>query len=275
MSYDLFGTTLDDLEHASLILLDRVIETYKPAKVWALFSGGCDSVASSLLASKHPAFSGVLHLDTETGVPETRQYVERVSNERGWSLVIEPPRTASYDALIEHFGFPGRGKHGAAYAHLKDRALSRMTARKRAGKGVLLVAGARTGESDRRMSNSKFFTEQLEKNRIWLNPILHWTKDACKDYAARYGVEPSIVSKKLGMSGECLCGCFARPGEVHLLDAHFPHVSEQIRWRERKAEVLGVWPHWGIQPPKSLDKWPNSPEIDQFMCTDCLAKRVA
>lgn len=133
VAYDLFGTTLDDLEAQWLMLLDRTIETYKPAKVWALYSGGTDSTAAALLASKHPAFSGLLHLKTGTGVPETLAYVEHTANRQGWDLIIQPPGTTSYEALVTNMGFPGRPYHGAAYNALKDRGLKRVTAKKRAG----------------------------------------------------------------------------------------------------------------------------------------------
>lgn len=269
--YDLFGTALEDLERASLALLDRAISHYRPAKVWALFSGGTDSTASALLASKHPAFSGALHLVTGTGVPETLAHVQRICSARGWDLLAEPPRTTSYEALVTSMGFPGRPKHGAAYAALKDRALKRVTAKKRAGSTVLLIAGARTQESRRRMANARLLTEKPGDNRVWINPILHWPKEACRDYAARHGVAESPVSRAMGMSGECMCGAFAAPGERDLLRLHYPAHEEWISWLERKVEAAGRWPHWGVQAPKGLDRWPHAPEFDFVapMCTDC------
>lgn len=270
MSYDLFGTTLEDMEKASLVLLDRAIETYKPSRVWALFSGGTDSTASALLASKHPAFSGALHLDTETGIPETQAHVRAACNEHGWNLIIEPPKTTGYERLVMQFGFPGRGQHNVAYAHLKDRALKRVTAQKRTGGNVLLIAGARTGESARRMSNAKLLTES--GHRTWINPILHWSKEATKDYAKIHGVPENPVSKMLGMSGECLCGCYARPGERDLLRACYPGWDEWCFWMETKAQAAGKWAHWGIQAPARFQKWPNSPQIEEFLCTDCVRR---
>jgi 3'-phosphoadenosine 5'-phosphosulfate sulfotransferase (PAPS reductase)/FAD synthetase len=272
VSYDLFETTLDDLERASLLLLDRTIGHYKPSKVWALFSGGTDSTASTLLASHHPAFSGVLHLDTETGVPETRTHVEGVANLRSWDLVVEPPRTTGYERLVRQFGFPGRGQHHVAYAHLKDRALKRLTTKKRAGGDVLLVAGARTAESVRRMSNAKLVTES--GHRTWLNPILHWPKEATTDYARKHAVPPNPVSEALGMSGECLCGCYARPGERALLRRYYPAWEEWCAWLESEVEGAGKWAHWGVQAPKRLQMWPEMPEFEQLLCTDC-ARRAA
>lgn len=276
MSYDLFGTTLDDLERASLTLLDRAIETYRPARVWALFSGGTDSTAAALLASKHPAFSGILHLDTETGIPETRQHVERVANMKNWALTAEPPRTTSYTRLVTDMGFPGRPYHSAAYNVLKDRALNRLCAKKRNGnRKVLLVSGARSGESRRRMGTAKILTERPGDNRIWLNPILHWPKDATKDYAKLHGVPESPVSKKLGMSGECCCGAYAVPGERARIRLHYPEHEEWISWLERKVAEVGEWPHWGIQAPKKQAKWENMPALDEEpLCTDC-ARRAA
>jgi 3'-phosphoadenosine 5'-phosphosulfate sulfotransferase (PAPS reductase)/FAD synthetase len=274
MTYDLFGATLDDLERASLTLLDRAISYYRPAKVWALFSGGTDSTASALLASKHPAFSGVLHLDTETGIPQTRHHVEAVAEAQGWELTVEPPRTTSYEELVMAMGFPGRPHHGAAYNALKDRALSRLCAKKRnGGRPVLLVSGARSGESRRRMGTAKLIMES--KNRIWLNAILHWPKQAAKDYAARHGIPESPVSKVLGMSGECCCGAYAAPGERERIRTHFPAHDEWISWLERKVEAAGKWPHWGVQAPGRLYEWQFMPALlEEPMCNDCKLRAV-
>lgn len=271
----MLGTTLDDLERASLTLLDKAVEYYKPAKVYALFSGGTDSTAAAILASQHPSFSGCLHLDTETGVPETQHHVRSVAGERGWDLVVEPPRTTSYEALVNHWGFPGSAGHGMAYAHLKDRALSRLTAKKRSGGVTLLVSGARAEESKRRMGHGSLITETAARPyQVWVNPLWGWTKAATEDYAKRHNVAKNPASKKLGMSGECLCGAMARPGELDLIRRYYPGKAEYIDWLSRKAGERGLWDKWGINPPPKIKSWPNSPELpgEAIACSGCIER---
>lgn len=281
--YDLLGTTLADLERASLLLLDKTIEYYNPATVWSLFSGGTDSTTILLLAMKHPRVDGALHLDTETGVKQTRQHVETVVNAIKCDLVIEPPRTTNYEELVTRMGFPGRPQHNKAYAALKDRALNRLSAKKRNGNGrVLLISGARAEESRNRMGYGRLLTDPVEEaakkgkksydNRLWLNLIYSWPKDATRDYAEQHGIGESPVSKRLGMSGECLCGAYAAPGERDRLKMHYPDREEWITWLEGKAEAAGQWAHWGMQAPKAFKAWDNMPSLDEddvMLCTDC------
>lgn len=79
---------LAQLEQQGLDLLEQSIRDHQPEQVWALFSGGHDSVVSTHLAAQHPRFSGVVHIDTGTGIGEAEEYVRELCDRFGWPLRI-------------------------------------------------------------------------------------------------------------------------------------------------------------------------------------------
>ena len=54
------------------------------------------------------------------------------------------------------------------------------------------------------------------------------------------------------MSGECLCGAFAKPGEIKQIETVSPPAAEQIHALEAKAKRAGVHCVWGTRPPREL-----------------------
>lgn len=64
-------------------VLDAAVEEHAPSHVFALFSGGHDSLCSTALAAKHSAFTAAVHINTGIGIPETREFVRSTCEERG------------------------------------------------------------------------------------------------------------------------------------------------------------------------------------------------
>jgi hypothetical protein len=62
------------------------------------------------------------------------------------------------------------------------------------------------------------------------------------------------------MSGECLCGAFARRGEKEELRLFFPEVVEHIERLEKRVKDLNMFPEhrtnwgWGNNLPKKENK---------------------
>ncbi len=124
-------------------------------------------------------------------------------------------------------GFPGPGFHKRMYQRLKERAirlLVKQHKRTRRGK-VLIASGLRRDESVRRMGY-----RNREVNfvgcQMWVNPIFWWTKQDVYDYIKKHNLLRNPVAKILGMSGECLCGAFAHPGE---LEQHVRQLGDDYR----------------------------------------------
>lgn len=255
---DLFGTTLDELEQSARISLRTPL--------YAMFSGGGDSLATTHLASRDPNFAGAVHVNTGIGIEETRLFVRETCEREGWPLFELHPPEVTYDEMVLSSGFPGPGAHLYAYSWLKERAVRKFV-RERAGR-VLLATGVRRAESRRRMGKANWIT--VEGKRVWIAPALDWPAHAPRAYAKKYGLKTNPVSDNLHMSGECLCGAFAQPGERELIGAFYPEALERIERLEARAKVVGVHHVWGTEPPKRLARYPEAmPELFTPLCYGC------
>ena len=218
-------------------LIDEAMARYHTDQVYAAFSGGHDSLTSTHMTSLHPAFRGVVHIDTTIGVPETRQFVRQTCLKHGWLLhVSRPSKTRGYVQLVLRFGFPGPSQHRMMYTSLKHQPLSALltTLRQREGQNIILCTGMRRQESARRMNIRE--TVLKEKNIIWLSPIYDWTSSDCTAYMHDNRLQRNPVKDNLHISGECLCGCFADSDERKELAIWYPHVNDEILKIERLVE---------------------------------------
>ena len=57
------------LEAKALGVLDQSMTRYEPSHLFAMFSGGHDSLTATRIASKHPNFSAAVHINTGIGIP--------------------------------------------------------------------------------------------------------------------------------------------------------------------------------------------------------------
>lgn len=218
-------------------IIDELKKEYSVIGVYGLFSGGHDSLTACHVASKHPDFKGVIHIDTTTGLKETQDFVRQTAQEQGWPLTIKRPYM-NYEAFIVRRGFPGPAMHRETYDKLKDRTLRQVTREIKEGFGesknsqakIILVSGARVQESNRR---AEINTEpHVEGVRLWLPIIADFTATDCTHYIRENGLKRSPVKDKIHMSGECFCGAFARPSEFHELEHWFPEQAKRIRYWE-------------------------------------------
>jgi 3'-phosphoadenosine 5'-phosphosulfate sulfotransferase (PAPS reductase)/FAD synthetase len=239
-------------------IIDEAVAEHRPSKVFALFSGGNDSLVNTYVTSLHPAFSGVVHIDTGTGIRPSkgtgmlsaRDFVRDTCNEYGWPLAVfrTPNR---YADSVRKQGFPGPAGHMYMYRRLKDRcidALVRQTKRGRMDR-IMLCTGARLSESQRRMG-----TVQEVRRRgaqVWVNPILHWNKTELLAYRTEVGLPVNPMSERLGMSGECLCGAFAKPGELARIESISAVNARYIRILQAEAHRCGHHWNWEERPPRS------------------------
>lgn len=219
---------MQELIRESLSRLSSAIEDLKPIAVFGLFSGGHDSFCASYIASLHPQFTAVVHINTGVGVAATREYVRRTAAAREWQLLeykasenVRADGKADpqiYADIVRKHGFPGPHGHRMMYARLKERQLRRLerdfeaSARGKNPQRVLYVSGCRTQESRRRMANTEEI--QIDGRRIWSAPIHDWSKlDTTK--LLEIAEQPrNIIVDLIHKSGECLCGAFAKKGEL-------------------------------------------------------------
>lgn len=256
----------------SLDIIAEAVEEYKPSHVFGLFSGGHDSLCACHIASQHPAFSGCVHINTGIGIEETREFVRDTCRQFDWPLKeYHPPMT--YEELVIERGFPGPAMHWKMYQRLKERCLRQL--RREHGtprQKIAFISGRRRQESDRRMANCNDAIE-MDGRTIWINPIIEWNANDKHRYIAEHSLPKNPVVEKLCMSGECLCGAFAKPGELDEIRFWYPRAAAEIDRIAEKVKAAGMHHVWGTRPPKDDPGQELMPFLP--LCTSCQFKRYA
>ena len=204
-----------------------------------LFSGGNDSTVLAHLMRDRATHA--VHANTTIGIEETREFVRKTCADWGLPLVEEHPPNTYRELVLGQVttrsgepvwpgGFPGPGAHGLMYQRLKERALDK--ARHTLGfansktKAALFIAGRRREESTRREEIPLY---EPDGTVIWASPLAMWTKADLTTYRLMHGDVPvNEVSERMHMSGECLCGAFAKPGELEEIRFWYPHRAAEI-----------------------------------------------
>jgi 3'-phosphoadenosine 5'-phosphosulfate sulfotransferase (PAPS reductase)/FAD synthetase len=242
----------------------------QPTAVYGMFSGGHDSLSAVHVASQHQLFRGAVHINTGIGVEQTREFVRETCRQNGWPLreMMTERIQDRYESLVMRFGFPGPGGHGVMYRRLKERCIRKLVAanKKATGGRSLLVAGMRLDESTRRMGNAE--PHSREGFRCWCAPILRWKVDERNAVIDAMGWPKNPVVGKLCMSGECLCGAFAKPDEIVEVEFHFPETAKRIHELEAMAKKAGVHCMWGTPPPKKSKERADQPSLFS-LCWGC------
>jgi len=253
-------------------LLDIAVRRYKPVAVFGMFSGGHDSVCAVDMASRHPAFTAAVHINTGIGVEATREYVRATAKERGWPLLeyTAEDQGQFYDDLVLAHGFPGPFHHTKMYNRLKERALNALVRdhKQKRSDRVLLITGVRKYESTRRMGTVQAINRDGAK--VWVAPLTWWTNDTKTAYMTEHGLPRNEVVDALHMSGECLCGAFAKPRELEWLEfCGFQDEVNRIRNLEHRARAAGVPCKWGAKPPPQYER--DTHGAPGFLCVGCSA----
>lgn len=241
------------MRRIDLTVINNAVADHKPSHLFALFSGGHDSVCALRVAMEHPAFRGAVYIDTGTGIPETREYVHETARALGVPLLeYRTPRDV-YEGMVLTHGFPGPAQHLPCYSLLKERRLRELTREHKQGPRdrILLVSGVRRDESVRRMGTT--VEVQRDGARVFVAPILDWAATDRLPFMERHGIKPSPVVANLHRSGECNCGAFATPGELDFLEMFYPQTGRWLRDLERRAfERHPHAAHWGARPQTAV-----------------------
>lgn len=232
-----------------------------------LFSGGNDSTVLAHLMKDRVDYA--VHCNTTIGIEDTRQFVRDTC--QGWGLeLLERTAPQSYRDLVLERGFPGPGMHFKMYQRLKERVLDevrRELITDNRKQRVLFIAGRRRAESKRRQNVPLYETDG---SAIWCSPLAMWTKLDMNTYRLMQGDVPvNEVSEKLHMSGECLCGAFAKPDELEEIRFWFPAMAEEIDQLQRDVIAAGHktpfsrWGHGQGKPPERVGKLCTSCTLDE------------
>lgn len=176
-----------------------------------------------------------MHANTTIGLESTRQFVRDTCQQWGLPLIERtPPRESDhYRALVLAQGFPGPAHHFKMYQRLKQRGLRAARRELPTGRGdrVVFLAGRRRDESVRRGKGQQQGVPESERegSTVWVSPLVHWTKADLNTYRLMHADVPlNETANLLHMSGECLCGSFAKRGEREEVGYWFPEFTAVI-----------------------------------------------
>lgn len=232
-------------------VIDRAIAEHQPIKVFGMLSGGHDSLTVTHWAANYlgSRMDGIIHIDTGIGLPETQQFVVDTCKQFGWPLKIYRAVDCGqvYEDLVIERGFPGPDHHTKMFNRLKERPLNAMMRDNKGGR-VVLISGLRRRESGRRM-RLRSEPIQREGRRVWAAPFMEWSNDDVKAYHAAHNLPTNPAKTYLCMSGECLCGAYARKGELTEIETFFPETGKRLRALEQKVREAGFPWGWDESPP--------------------------
>jgi 3'-phosphoadenosine 5'-phosphosulfate sulfotransferase (PAPS reductase)/FAD synthetase len=252
---------------SGLALIDQAVAEHKPVAVFALFSGGHDSLVNTHLTAQHPHFTAVVHLNTGIGIGETRDFVRETCASHGWPLIERFPPRVTYEEMCLKRGMPGGPKkHEIMYHRLKGESLDTLIAETKTKRNdrVILSTGIRTQESARRMRLHAVPTRR-DGVKVWVNPITDFSALDVSAYIEEHDLRRNPVVDNLHRSGECLCGALARPEELDEITLWYPEVGARIHDLERQCFERGLPWRWGSKPTQPMN--PDQPYLP--LCQSC------
>lgn len=262
-------------------LIAQSIDLYSPDRPIiasaVLFSGGNDSTTLLHLMREIGQVTHAVHANTGIGIEQTRQFVRRICAEWDIPLIEEhPPAGCTYRELVLDRGFPGPAQHWKMYQRLKERCLDQA----RIPLGVhrsrkfraLYIAGRRREESDRR---SDIALHEVDGSVVWVSPIAEWTKLDLNTYRLMREVPRNEVSDLIHMSGECLCGAFAKAGELEEIGDWFPLARTEIEELEElirdRPDIPEERKKWGWGAYRNAVRPDRRPPRTGRLCSSCQA----
>lgn len=250
---------------------------YKPSAIFVLLSGGNGSLAAALWSMKNVPGCRVAHIVTGIGVPRSTRFVRDTCKREGWPLTVIRAKEdcgQDYDKIVLEHGFPGPASHRFMYIQLKERAIEELVRRnktKRSDK-VMLLTGICHDDSVRRSGYGNAIIK-FNGAQMWVNH-LYWAGSTwMHHYLESSGIPRNPVAYELGMSGECLCGAFASPGELAIVKRVCPMTGARIERLQEQVRQAGHPWGWEDHPPKKRD---DQITEDMFMpmCRGCLKEQL-
>lgn len=250
---------------------------YNPAAIFALFSGGDGSLGATAWAMANVPNCQVAHIVTGIGIKRTTAFVQDTCAREGWPLTIIRAKEDcgnDYREIVKKHGFPGPASHRYMYVWLKERSINELVRRNKRERGdkVALLTGICHDDSVRRTG---YGGHQIQQHgaKLWVNHMYWAGKSWMHQYILDRGLPRNPIAELLGMSGECLCGAFASPGELELIRMADPETADEIEDIQREVREAGWSWGWGCRPPEPRDD--RTPDMFMPMCVGCLKEQAA
>lgn len=211
-----------------------------------LFSGGNDSTVLAHLFRRDADY--FVHINTGIGIEATREFVRDTARLRGTrEPALDHQIAVAVAVFLDERHVP---QHFKMYQRLKERGLRKVRRRLVVNgrkERVLFIAGRRRQESERRKGIP---TSERDGSIVWASPLANWSTQDMADYRKVYPQVPyNPVSQELHMSGECLCGAFAKAGELDEIAFWRPETAVYIRSLEAEVRAAHDAPEqqcqWG------------------------------
>jgi len=259
---------------------------------YVAYSGGKDSgIALDFIAKEFPQyFKGVVFVNTGIGTQTTIDFVENYCKEHGYKLYhlhaedVKRKRDTEvgkigepfdFEHLVMAYGFPQQALHTVTMRWLKLFSIRKFIFERIAkGEKPAIISGIRKNESARRKTKAKKYL--YNDGKMWfVSPLFYKSNDWVMRYFIENDIKRSPVYNTLHISGDCLCGCFAREEELELLKMFHPEVYNKIKKLEQKLKTCGSdnakkHPTWGTHGQTTVE---SDDETEGYICNDCFFDR--
>ena len=232
-------------------IIDKVINIHGKEEFYVACSGGKDSISlAHYVSTNYPKnFKGLVFIDTGVGIKKTKEWLIDYAKEKGWELyIIKSKIKDAYENLVKKYGFPGAGFHNIVMRILKYVVLREFAFEPIRKEKCIIISGTRKFESARRNINTKAITR--DGSFYFCSPFYAKTDEFVYKYLLENGLKKTPIHDILGMSGECMCGCYAGVGERELIKQLDPELDQFLTDLERAVQIEGTdaakkHPTWG------------------------------
>lgn len=231
-------------------------------RMFALVSGGKDSLSAANVLHEAGKLEACVALRTGISTPDWEPFVRKTCEERGWPVEFYGEEDSRFEDFVLRYGFPGPSKHSWVMRVLKGRAIRAFRRQHPYG---ILASGVRADESVTRAASTRP-VGQWEGVPI-LAPIYDWTTEATWEYFRAHGFERAPGYSTLQISGDCLCGAYAREDEPKAVQYWYPGIWK--RFEALKDAIKDKFPKrcdWGCG-------WKNKAKSkgkdEAMVCVEC------
>lgn len=225
-------------------------------------SGGKDSWVTCQVLADRGELDRVVHFDTGIAIPDLISHLDRETQKRKWEfLVCRTP--IRYDDLVRKYGFPGPPMHTVFMSALKGRCMREVH---RKFPRQIVASGVRRRESQRRWANVK--ARGKWEGVEMVAPIAGWTNQRVWEFVRKRELPLSPAYGILGISGDCLCGAYARRCEARQIRKAWPDMAARILQLEQETSD-----RWGGMSGFKGDI--DQTDLEEWFCGGCAVGQKA